>query len=467
MNKVYIITIVVISLLLAACSDETANSDEKSKKETDKNKQEQKEKNSDIPKAPGNIEATLSQEQGVLIEDLLDKKKSMDEEAFEKYYEETFMPEVEEKVGTYAKKHADASAEQLYNYLVYSLGSTGYAKTAEKVKGFTPKFEEPEFPTGSGTVTTKDGKKVEKKSNAVLLIDSSGSMKAKVGGETQMEIAKEAIGEFAKSLPDDGKVSLLVYGHVGTGSDADKKKSCAAIETMYKLGNFNSGKFSKALNSFSASGWTPLAGAIKKAKKILKPYEGKKYENTVYIVSDGVETCGGDPVKAAKSLAKSNIKADVNIIGFDVDNKGQRQLKKVAEAGNGDYVTVRSKEEFTEHITEEWSPSLISLAWIHKQKVGPWEEMDEEDRLDKTMKNFINLSEGESKRISDAIEILATQEPVKQDRIQEIRDLQAEMNTMRQEYIVNLKEKKAKEIDKEVKRIEKKVDEWKAQWDEK
>ncbi|MDV2686890.1 hypothetical protein RYX56_21290, partial [Alkalihalophilus lindianensis] len=69
-------------------------------------------------------------------------------------------------------------------------------------------------------------------------------------------------------------------------------------------------------------------------------------QNIIYVVSDGIETCNGDPVKAAKDLHDSNIKAVVNIIGFDVDNSGQKQLLAVAEAGGGQFETVNTAEQF-------------------------------------------------------------------------------------------------------------------------
>lgn len=461
----WLIALVIISITLAACSDEKAKGSESEGNAKDEEQdQETESEASTIPEAALSMDKTLKQEQGIMVEELLHKKQSMDEDAFEKYYEETFKPKMEKEVATYVKEHPKATADEVYDYLVYLLGSGRYGEGAEQAKSYTPKFEEPDFPTGTDTVTTVDGEAVEKTSNAVLLIDASGSMKAKIGGKTQMALAKEAIGKFAEGLPDDGNVSLVVYGHVGTGSDADKKKSCSAIETMYKLDNYNAKKFSKALDSFSASGWTPLAGAINKAKEILKPYQGKKYKNTVYIVSDGVETCGGDPVKAAKKLAESDIQAKVNIIGFDVDNKGQRQLKNVAEAGNGEYATVRSKEELSQQITEEWSPSLTSIAWIHKEKVGPWEEMDEENRMAKKLSKFRNASRNEHMRLNDAARSLVMKDFSKSDRLGKVKDLKESMFEMRQEYMRKISEKNKAKIEVEIERIDKLVDEWKAQW---
>ncbi|WP_404452190.1 VWA domain-containing protein [Virgibacillus necropolis] len=458
--------LIILSVLLVACSNEEAKETNKKDDSESVQKQETKSQSSAIPEAPRGIEETLKQEQGIMVKELLHEKQSLDKEAFDNYYEETFKPKMEKKVAAYVKEHPKVTADELYNYLVYLLGSDGYGEGAEVAKAFTPKFEEPEFPSGSDTVTTKEGESVEKKTNSILLIDASGSMKAKIGGETQMALAKEAIGSFAGGLSDEGKVALLVYGHIGTGSDADKEKSCSVIETKYELNSYKEKKFSNALDSFSASGWTPLAGAITKAKDMLQPYLGKEYKNTVYIVSDGVETCGGNPVKAAKELAESDIQAKVNIIGFDVDDKGQRQLKEVAEAGNGAYATVRSKEELNEQITEKWSPSMIDVAWIHKEKVGPWEQMDEQERLDETLDEFRDSSSAESKRISDATQSLVLAEFSDSDRLDKVTELSDKMYEMRQKYIDQLHEKKQAEIEAEMDRIGKIVDEWKAQWED-
>ncbi|KOP78240.1 hypothetical protein ACFFHH_21220 [Cytobacillus solani] len=57
----------------------------------------------------------------------------------------------------------------------------------------------------------------------------------------------------------------------------------------------------------------------------------------------------------------SGPEAKVNIIGFDVDDDGQKQLKQVAEAGGGNYATVRDKSEFEDVILKKWKPSIFQL----------------------------------------------------------------------------------------------------------
>ena len=84
--------------------------------------------------------------------------------------------------------------------------------------------------------------------NVEIILDASGSMANVIDGKTRMELAKEAIRDFVSQVPEEANVSLRVYGHTGTGDEADKAASCAAIEEVYERGPYDSGKFEEALN---------------------------------------------------------------------------------------------------------------------------------------------------------------------------------------------------------------------------
>lgn len=189
-------------------------------------------------------------------------------------------------------------------------------------------------------------KKEMKQLNISVLIDASGSMKAYVGGEQMMALAKDAVKRFGAGLPEDAVVSIRVYGHEGTGSSADKAMSCASNELFYSPDLYEEDSFNNALSQFDAAGWTPLAAAIKAGGEDLKMKASDTTQNMIFVVSDGVETCGGDPVEEAKILATSDLEVEVNVLGFNVDSDGQKQLKKVAEEGNGKYANVKSKVDF-------------------------------------------------------------------------------------------------------------------------
>lgn len=205
--------------------------------------------------------------------------------------------------------------------------------------------------------------------NVAILLDASGSMAGKVNGGQKMDLAKSAIQKYAADLPEGSNIMLRIYGHEGTGSEADKAMSCASNEVVYDLGDYDEQKFSDSLNQFEPAGWTPLAGAIEAAEEDLVQQKGDNVRNVIYVVSDGIETCDGDPVAAAASLSGSEIQAEVNIIGFDVDNEGQKQLEEVAEAGNGQYKSVYSESELNDYLQQEYSRLYWEwLAWGNDRK---------------------------------------------------------------------------------------------------
>ncbi|WP_458415073.1 vWA domain-containing protein [Schinkia sp. CFF1] len=206
--------------------------------------------------------------------------------------------------------------------------------------------------------------------NVEIILDASGSMKNKVGGKTKMEIAKEAIHKFMKSLPQEANVSLRVYGYVSGGKEA----SCNSIKRVYGLEPYEAGKFSTALGQIQPSGWTPLAKSIEAAKKDMAALDGESNTNYIFIVTDGLETCGGDPVKATKDLSLSNLTPIVHIVGFDIKTDEKKQLQNMAQAADGIFTAASNEAQLTEElnrvkeIAEKWEDwKTDSLTELDKQ----------------------------------------------------------------------------------------------------
>ena len=65
----------------------------------------------------------------------------------------------------------------------------------------------------------------------------------------------------------------------------------------------------------------------------------------MYVVTDGIETCDGDPVASARALHAANVQPIVNIIGFDLDPDAGDQLRQAAEAGGGKFYAARNSAE--------------------------------------------------------------------------------------------------------------------------
>jgi Ca-activated chloride channel family protein len=205
--------------------------------------------------------------------------------------------------------------------------------------------------------------------NVIIALDASGSMGNTIGGKTMMEIAKEAISEYVESLPEDANVGLRVYGHEGTGSDSDKSLSCGSNELIYDLGPFNKGGFNSALQPIQPAGWTPLAEALLQSGEDLKQFSQDNSRNIIYFVSDGIETCDGNPVEAAKKVAASGVSPVVNIIGFGVNEEESKQLKDIADAAQGTYANAKSQAQLREEFSRSTEEATKWQAWHTNSKL--------------------------------------------------------------------------------------------------
>ncbi|MFD1020906.1 vWA domain-containing protein [Thalassobacillus hwangdonensis] len=245
-----------------------------------------------------------------------------------------------------------------------------------------------------------------------ILLDASGSMGETADGSTRMEVAKQAIDQFIGQLPENGTVSLRVYGHEGTGSDADKEKSCASTEMLYS-GKIDQSKISDALSSINPAGWTPIARAIEESQADIPENASSA---VTYVVSDGIETCDGNPVAAAKKLSEAEIQPIINIIGFQVDNEAQQQLQEVASAGGGTFTYASSKHELDEYWNEEYD--RLQDAWEEWQQEG-MEKADEisdqlMEKAGETGNSIMDKSDLEWKHAEDAITYLEEEHEMEQ-----------------------------------------------------
>lgn len=198
---------------------------------------------------------------------------------------------------------------------------------------------------------------------AVIAIDASGSMQGRVGSLRKMNAAKAATRAFLKSVPSNADVGLLAFGHQGSNKEQDKAMSCAGVETLADVSRVDRRKLGQALEGLQAKGWTPLAAAITQAGASFKTGTGKEGEQVIFVVSDGLETCGGDPVAAARTVHESGAKAVVNIIGFDVSEKDRQTLEQVAQAGGGVFTHASSQQELEERLRVSYADQEKKAAY--------------------------------------------------------------------------------------------------------
>ena len=338
--------LILVSLLFAAVMAGCSSGEETAAKDKAAEKEEQATEEKKVEAQPDAREAAIHN-----VEEIVKEKGKYNAQKMTDQQEEELQAELE------------AAPEGMTGEQAYSLA---VSLVAADVEDAAENFEaiDPVITIDSSTPEDSIELPEQETVNVAILLDASGSMAGQVSGGEKMKLAKKAVQAYAADLPKGSNVMLRVYGHEGTGTNADREMSCQSNEVVYELTAYNEQKFSESLDQFVPAGWTPLAGAIEAAEEDLKEQKGENVRNVVYVVSDGIETCGGDPVAAAASLNASDIQAEVNIIGFDVDNEGQAQLEAVAKAGNGQYKSVYSGSDLNEYLKQEHSRLYWEwLAW--------------------------------------------------------------------------------------------------------
>ena len=191
--------------------------------------------------------------------------------------------------------------------------------------------------------------------NVELILDASGSMAEQSGGETKLKIAQRVLTSFIDILPANANVALRVYGHKGSSADADKAMSCASSELLYPFQQLDKPRFQQAIGAFQPSGWTPLAASFDASRDDFSAFDPETSSNFVYVVTDGVETCDGDPVASARQLHTANVQPIINIVGFDIDPQAAQPLRDAAEQGGGKYYPARNAAELNQLFTQTFN----------------------------------------------------------------------------------------------------------------
>jgi Ca-activated chloride channel homolog len=190
-------------------------------------------------------------------------------------------------------------------------------------------------------------------SNTLLILDSSGSMKGSAGGSTtKMAAAKRALRRYVAGTPDSMALGFMVYGHKGSNGPSGKARSCAGVELLQPIAPAASRRFDATLRRFRPIGYTPLAAALRRARSA---FDGKQDDvNRIILVTDGVETCGGNPVAEARGLKRAGIHVTTDVVGFDVgEPRAARRLRAIAEASGGTYSDARSAESLYRLLDDE------------------------------------------------------------------------------------------------------------------
>ncbi len=185
--------------------------------------------------------------------------------------------------------------------------------------------------------------------SVALIIDSSGSMKAQLAnGQARSDAAKDAVETLVSGLPDELRLTLWAYGH----QSPTKEKNCQDIQQLTSFDTIDTNRQDvvRLTRSLKPQGYTPITQVLQRAANSLKA-ETAASSRVVILVSDGKETCEGDPCAVARALAAADADLVVHTIGFAVDVAARYQLQCIAREGRGTYFEADSTPKLAEQLT--------------------------------------------------------------------------------------------------------------------
>jgi uncharacterized protein YegL len=172
---------------------------------------------------------------------------------------------------------ADENSDAYWRYWAYYVCLThGTCEDLREIQQATDNYLS-SASTDSGTV---DYDNIER--SIVFVLDASGSM----ADNNRLEQAKASIRDTLRGLSHDTEVALLVFF------------DCSDIRKMHRF-TTDFASIEAVLPGIQPASDTPLAAAIAAAKAWLAE-DALGFERKWLLLSDGEETCNGDPVGAAR-----------------------------------------------------------------------------------------------------------------------------------------------------------------------
>ena len=153
------------------------------------------------------------------------------------------------------------------------------------------------------------------KTRILFVLDGSGSMNAEWGNnQSRMDVAKTILSRLVDSLRVNPKLELAlrVYGH--RYSRQSNNCNDSRLEVPFGVNNHNA--IIGEIRDITPRGVTPITYSLLQAARDFP--SGPGYRNIVILITDGVESCGGDPCEASIELQRKGVFLRPFIIGLGV-----------------------------------------------------------------------------------------------------------------------------------------------------
>ena len=149
-----------------------------------------------------------------------------------------------------------------------------------------------------------------------------------------------ALGGVAASydLPDEAIIGIRRFG------------GCGISRLIAPVGPIQRQLLKSEILGIEPAGATPIDSALRETQNDLTNISDPQL---ILLISDGMETCGGDPVAAAQELISLGYELRIHVVGFDVSRNvaARDQLIEIAQATGGVYYDAENSAQLREALS--------------------------------------------------------------------------------------------------------------------
>ncbi len=162
-----------------------------------------------------------------------------------------------------------------------------------------------------------------------LILDSSISMTTRVEGwKSRMDVAKAVMEQLIRDLPDDPNlmVALRIYG-AELRSNLTPCEDTVLVQPFAPVAKARQNMIDQ-VKSMKAKGMTPIALSLEQAAK---DFPDRSARNIIVLITDGEESCGGDPCAVSARLQASGFVMKPYVVGFALTEKQAALVRCIGE----------------------------------------------------------------------------------------------------------------------------------------
>ncbi|MCB0339948.1 MAG: VWA domain-containing protein [Bdellovibrionales bacterium] len=188
-----------------------------------------------------------------------------------------------------------------------------------------------------------------------IILDMSESMSKPIQGKPKYQIAIDSIIASLNDFQEKNQLGIRAFGH--RFNTNQKTSSCSDSELISPFDQNSKKTLLDKLLSLRPSGYTSLAYSLDEAGKDIAKLPGPQ---TIILVSDGEDTCGGNTLESIKRLESKGVKVQIQAIGIGVDDKTAKYLEELSWLTNGRFHRVRKIEETYRALQSAQQSALLS-----------------------------------------------------------------------------------------------------------